>query len=152
MTSEVFAETDTISLSNHTLQRREEIMRLMAEHGKAGVEELSKRFSVSTVTIRNDLSHLNDKGLVIRSRGGAIARKTSARELALSEKHGNNQDIKEKFGRYAATLINNGNTIILDSGTTSQEVALHKDIKLMMTGGHYRQICAYFKEIIVDAA
>lgn len=148
--------------ANKTLHRREEIVRLVSEQGKASVEELSARYTVSSVTIRNDLNHLNKKGLLIRSRGGAIACKINTIELPLQEKHTKNLNIKQKISQVAASLINNGDTVILDSGTTTQEIARrldrHKDlivmtnglnvanelsrheaIDMMMTGGHYRQ-------------
>lgn len=155
-------DTDTAVIANNTLHRREAIVRLISDQGKVGVEELSERFTVSTVTIRNDLNHLSNRGLLIRSRGGAIASKINTAELPLQEKHTRNLKIKQKIGQVAASLIKDGDTIILDSGTTTQEIARrlddHKDlivmtnglnvanelshhekIEMMMIGGHYRQ-------------
>ena len=83
--------------SQQTLMRREQITRMVADRGQVGVEELSELFSVSSVTIRNDLNHLNQKGLLIRSRGGAMARQTSAIELPVKEKQSQNQLIKTRL-------------------------------------------------------
>ena len=113
------------------------------------------------MTIRNDLNHLNSKKLLVRSRGGAIACKSSAIELPLDEKKSKNRYIKSLLGKAASELIQEGDTIILDSGTTTHEtakclrnhnnvvvmtnglnvateLALIPGIQLMMTGGRFR--------------
>jgi DeoR/GlpR family transcriptional regulator of sugar metabolism len=58
--------------SNLTVSRRSQILELLKVHGKISVSSMSDRFSVSEVTIRNDLARLEQKGLLIRARGGAF--------------------------------------------------------------------------------
>jgi len=60
------------SLKKDTVDRREKILKLLAENGKVYVPELSELFRVSEVTIRNDLDQLEKKNHLIRARGGAL--------------------------------------------------------------------------------
>jgi DeoR family transcriptional regulator of aga operon len=88
------------------------------------VHELSKEFSVSEVTIRNDLEQLERKNMLIRARGGAIkAERGVGIDYRLSEKDKLNSEEKVRIGKRAAQLINEHDTIIIDSGTTTMEVA-----------------------------
>jgi DeoR family transcriptional regulator of aga operon len=111
---------------HHTVDRRDEIIRRIQENGKVRVEELSAQFKVSSVTIRNDLNYLERKGLIDRVYGGALARVAVAYDSALTEKAKLHIDEKRRIGAKAAEMIFDGDSIILDSGTTTLEVA--KDI------------------------
>ena len=107
------------------IERRKEIVRLIEENEKVDVPALAERFGVSAVTIRNDLNALSAKGLVVRSRGGAIASSRLARELSLQEKYRKNLSIKRQLGQAVAELIDgDARSVFLDSGTTTEEVAL----------------------------
>ena len=107
------------------IERRKEIVRLTEENEKVEVAALAQRFGVSAVTIRIDLNALHAKGLVVRSRGGAIASTRLTRELSLQEKYRTNLSIKRQLGHAVADLID-GDTrsLFLDSGTTTEQVAL----------------------------
>jgi DeoR family transcriptional regulator of aga operon len=122
----------------NTIERRHEIVQQLSIHAKVSVPELAELFTVSTVTIRNDLNTLHEKGFLVRSRGGAIASSRLAQELSLTEKHDANHSIKERLGQAVATLIENNQSIILDSGTTTEEVAKslqqHKNLMVMTNG------------------
>ena len=86
---------------------------------------LAAQFEVSKVTIRQDLKALSQRGLVVRSHGGAVARTPLALELSLEEKYKNNLEIKRRLGRTVAGLLGDDvRSIGLDSGTTAEEVAL----------------------------
>ncbi len=63
-------------MANHknTINRRDEIVRLITNTRKVTVDELTKLFNVSSVTIRNDLSYLDGKGILLKSYGGALIR------------------------------------------------------------------------------
>jgi len=87
------------------------------------VNELASRFSTSAVTIRNDLNELHQRGLVLRSHGGAVLPDTILHESPVHERLKAHSDEKRRIGVMAATLINDGETIILDSGTTTLEIA-----------------------------
>lgn len=107
------------------IERRKEIVSLTETVGKVDVEALAGQFEVSTVTIRNDLNALSSKGLVVRSRGGAVASTRLTRELSFQEKHTENLPIKRRLGQATADLIGQGvGSLLLDSGTTTEEVAL----------------------------
>lgn len=107
------------------IERREEIVRLTESNQRVDVGALASRFDVSAVTIRNDLNALSAKGLVVRSRGGAVASTRLTRELSVQEKYKENLAIKRRLGRAVAKLIGDDvRSIVLDSGTTTEEVAL----------------------------
>lgn len=121
-----------------TIERRQEIVKKTNMVGKVDVAELAAEYQVSTVTIRNDLNHLNKKGLVVRSRGGAVINSRIAKELSVKEKHCKHLPVKQKLAAVAASLISDGELIILDSGTTTEEIAKqlhHHNNLVVMTNG-----------------
>jgi DeoR/GlpR family transcriptional regulator of sugar metabolism len=104
-------------------ERRTYILQLVRTAGRVKVKELAKQFNTSAVTIRNDLNELHQHGLVMRSHGGAVLTDTILRESPVHERLKTHSDEKRRIGAMAATLINDGETIILDSGTTTLEIA-----------------------------
>lgn len=121
-----------------TIERRQEIMKLAQSQGKVMVEVLAKKFSISTVTIRNDLNDLDRNNMLVRCRGGAIASTEFTRELSVQERYKKHSPIKQRLGREAVKLINQGESIIIDSGTTTEEIAHcltdFKDLTVMTNG------------------
>ncbi len=107
-------------LANH---RREKILELLREDGSAKVTSLSRIFRVSEVTIRHDLEKLEKEGLVTREHGGAFLKEVESLVRSFALINQINMDKKAVIGRYAAGLIAEGDTIILDSGSTTTEVA-----------------------------
>jgi len=106
------------------IERRKEIVRLAESEGRVDVEDLAKKFQVSEVTIRNDLNALSSRGLVVRSRGGAVASTRLTRELSVQEKYSENLPIKRRLGEATVDLIGKDvRSILIDSGTTTEEVA-----------------------------
>jgi len=106
-----------------TVSRRSKILTQLEEHGQINVKQLSQYFNVSEVTIRNDLTYLENKNLLIRSRGGAIKQQRVGIDFKLTVKTKKYQTEKQKIGRLAVDLIKEDDTIILDSGTTTAEIA-----------------------------
>ena len=104
-------------------ERRTQILQTVRSVGRVRVNELASRFSTSAVTIRNDLNELHQRGLVLRSHGGAVLPDKILRESPVHERLNAYSDEKRRIGAMAATLINDGETIILDSGTTTLEIA-----------------------------
>jgi DeoR/GlpR family transcriptional regulator of sugar metabolism len=104
-------------------ERRTQILQTVRSAGRVRVNELANRFSTSAVTIRNDLNELHQRGLVLRSHGGAVLPDTILHESPVHERLKAHADEKRRIGTMAATLINDGETIILDSGTTTLEIA-----------------------------
>jgi DeoR family transcriptional regulator of aga operon len=106
-----------------TIGRRAKIMEMLDTQGHVGVAELSRMFRVSEVTIRNDLGQLEEKGILIRARGGAIKNQRVSIDYHLSEKSKRHLAEKQAIGKKTVELISDDDTIILDSGTTTLEVA-----------------------------
>ena len=106
--------------------RRSAILRRLHEDSTVTVSELSKQFGVSEVTIRKDLRILKERKLLIRVHGGAIKGATVSEaeneERNFSFKRLVNAKEKEAIGKAAAAHIREGDTILIDSGTTALEV------------------------------
>jgi DeoR/GlpR family transcriptional regulator of sugar metabolism len=99
----------------NTQQRRRAIVEQLNRCGEVAVDELSKLFSTSEVTIRKDFAALENSGLLLRKFGGAILLPTGSSELS-SEK----VSIRKKaIAAMAASLIKDHNRIIIDSGSTT---------------------------------
>jgi len=103
-------------------ERRRRICDLLREHGRVTVQDLSERFSTSVVTIRLDLCALEAAGALTRSRGGALERREND-DLPIIIKQTLHHAEKIRIAKAAAALINEGETIVLDSGTTTAEIA-----------------------------
>jgi DeoR family transcriptional regulator of aga operon len=106
-----------------TVQRRALILESLEKYGQVDVPTLSKDLQVSDVTIRNDLIKLEEKNMLIRARGGAIKIDRVATDISLSDKNKQHYEEKRRIGRAAAKLVEDGDTIILDSGSTTMEIA-----------------------------
>jgi DeoR/GlpR family transcriptional regulator of sugar metabolism len=103
--------------------RRARILEWLREEGSARVRDLASAFSVSEVTVRQDLEKLEAEGHVVREHGGAYLKSVRQQVRAMALQHLDNMDAKRKIGRAAAALIGDGETIILDSGSTTTEIA-----------------------------
>jgi DeoR/GlpR family transcriptional regulator of sugar metabolism len=104
-------------------QRRLKIFELLKEDGSAKVIRLAKIFKVTEVTIRQDLEKLEQEGLIIREHGGAFLKNMEDNVRSFVPLNTDNMDKKTAIGKKAASLIENGDTIILDSGSTTTEIA-----------------------------
>jgi DeoR family transcriptional regulator, aga operon transcriptional repressor len=106
-----------------TGERRVRIGELLARNGSVRVNELSRLFGVTEVTVRNDLDAMAREGLLVRDRGGAIAHATTNLSTAFEKRALEHAEQKRRIGRAAAALVDNGETIILDAGSTVMEMA-----------------------------
>lgn len=104
-------------------ERRRGIVAQVEQRGRATVEELAARFAVSTVTVRGDLEALARSGALVRSHGGALLPSGPVADAPLSIKIGRHHDEKARIAKAAVRMIRNGETIILDSGTTTAQIA-----------------------------
>ncbi len=109
--------------SGSTLDRRSKILEILEADGQVKVVNLAALFEVSDVTIRNDLAHLENKGFLIRTRGGAIKSQRTGIDYKLTEKAKQHSVEKSAIGKKASELIKDDDTIIIDSGTTTMELA-----------------------------
>ncbi|KKB46156.1 MULTISPECIES: DeoR/GlpR family DNA-binding transcription regulator [Parabacteroides] len=147
-------------------ERRATILQDLNENPEISIESMCKKFNVSEVTIRKDLNILHERNLLLRTRGGAIRLpNTNGKNNETSLKLKGLYNFKEKLaiGKFAASLIRDGETILLDSGTTTFEIAknLHhlkhltvitnaldtaiellkyKRFNVILLGGHLREV------------
>lgn len=110
-------------------QRREKIFELIQEDGSAKVIDLAKIFKVTEVTIRQDLEKLEKDGLIIKEHGGAFLKNIKDQVQAFSLRDHENIEKKELIAKKCLEFIESGDTIILDSGSTTTEIA--KNLKGM---------------------
>ena len=122
----------------NTSERRASILQKLTQHGTVQVTDLVARFGVSAVTIRSDLSALESQGLATRSHGGAMLMRTPPAEQTIRQKDALNHDQKERIGALAASLVQPGENIIIDSGTTTISLARHlrdaQEVTVMTNG------------------
>jgi len=93
-------------------------MILLAERGVVNVSELAERFQVSEVTIRADLRGLEERGLVSRTRGGAVP----SLHRDILERQAQHVDEKARIARAAAELVDDGDVFMVEAGTTTAQI------------------------------
>ncbi|SFA91624.1 transcriptional regulator, DeoR family [Poseidonocella pacifica] len=103
--------------------RRRRILDWLEEEGSARVRDLAEAFTVSDVTIRQDLERLEAEGHITREYGGAYLNNVASQVASLSLQHSENMDKKRRIGALAASLVSDGETLILDAGSTTTEIA-----------------------------
>ncbi len=104
-------------------ERRREILRLLRTQERLTVEQLVRHFDVSAVTVRSDLATLDASGELVRAHGAAL--RLDADDLPLDTKARRNHPEKSRIGAAAAARIRDGETVVIDSGSTAAEVARH---------------------------
>ena len=109
--------------------RQSQMLDLISREGEVRIAELRDSFPVTEMTIRRDLEKLEETGVVKRTFGGAIF---GGQDVALKERSGILTDEKVRIGRKAASLVQPGDSLFLDGGTTTLQVArcLPSDQKL----------------------
>ncbi|MEM7348725.1 MAG: DeoR/GlpR family DNA-binding transcription regulator [Chloroflexota bacterium] len=108
-----------MSKEHKLAQRRQLILAAVDKVGELSVSALGKQFGVSEVTIRQDLQALSEQGLLLRTRGGALAI-NSMPEYSFDVRLQQKASEKVRIGQAAAQLVNHGDTIFLDASTTAQ--------------------------------
>ncbi|MHB8133497.1 MAG: DeoR/GlpR family DNA-binding transcription regulator [Anaerolineaceae bacterium] len=114
-------------------QRHQTIINLLEDLGAVTVSDLVKEFKVSEMTIRRDLDILENQGLLRRVHGGAVSRRGRSYEPPFMLRTSENLDNKIRISQAAANLIQNGDSITLDVGTTTLEIARHLQNKQDLT-------------------
>ncbi len=105
-----------------TAERRNEIAKILMKEGSIKVGDLSKRFGVSTETIRKDIIYLDDEGIAEKSFGGAIARSELV-EQTIDEKESAHSKEKSDIALKAISFIRPNSSILLDAGSTTKAIA-----------------------------
>ena len=104
-------------------QRRDKILDLLKEDGSAKVIDLARLFKVTEVTIRQDLEKLETEDLIVKEHGGAYLKNVEDQVRSFSLIHQENLDKKAIIAQKCLEFIESGDTIILDSGSTTTEIA-----------------------------
>lgn len=103
--------------------RRDKILELLKEDGSAKVVDLARIFKVTEVTIRQDLEKLEKEGLIVKEHGGAYLKNVEDQVRNFMLIHQENLDKKAMIAEKCLDYIESGDTIILDSGSTTTEIA-----------------------------
>ena len=115
-----------------TTKRQEEILELLNEHGFLTVERLSEMTYTSPSSVRRDLARLQALSLIKRTHGGASAFSAVHQAVPLSSRMTKNVAEKRKIARLAATLLHDGQSVMLDGSSTAgfliPYIAKHKDM------------------------
>jgi DeoR/GlpR family transcriptional regulator of sugar metabolism len=114
-------------------ERFNRIQKLVEQKGRATVAELSKEFEVSEATIRRDLEELDGKGWIQRTHGGAVRIERAGKEPPILQRIEEGYAEKQRIGRAAASLVKDGETVFLGSGTTVLEIARHLSRDMHLT-------------------
>lgn len=107
------------------VRRRESITKRLRENGFVRSSELSSELGVSVVTIRQDLEALGAQGLAQQTYGGAIYRTEGSVDSPFDSRVQEHVEAKRRIGEAAVQFIEPGETIILDAGSTTLEIARH---------------------------
>ncbi len=125
--------------------RRRAILELVRHQGFLGIEHLTKHFGVTPQTIRKDLNELADQKLLERFHGGAAAC-SSTENLAYRLRRTIHLQEKQRIGKLTAAHIPNGASLILNIGTTTEEVAKalldHRDLTIITNNLNVARICS----------
>ncbi|MFT4109606.1 DeoR/GlpR family DNA-binding transcription regulator [Propionicimonas sp.] len=142
-------------------ERHARILSVVASRQVASTEELATSLNVSPETIRRDIRALDERGELRRVRGGAATASGAIGEPRVEERQLLNSAEKELIGRLAADLLQDGQTVVLDLGTTAMavaramaprfrgvvattsllvagELAAYRDIEVLVCGGRVR--------------
>jgi DeoR/GlpR family transcriptional regulator of sugar metabolism len=109
--------------STQVQKRRRELTRMLSSNGEVSTAGAAERFGVSQMTIRRDLDALEESGVAVRAYGGAVAAQRISFEFAFDERRRRNLSEKRRIGACAAAMIEPGQTVFLDTGTTTLQVA-----------------------------
>ena len=156
-------------------ERQQAILDYLQIHGKTPVDQLAVHFSTTGTTIRKDLTVLEEENKVLRTYGSVVLIGNDEAELPIANKANINLDIKRKIAYAAVELLKDGDSMIMDSGSTVLQMipflsklenltvmtnSLHiinaltnldRDYELLMCGGTYRSKSASFHGIFAES-
>jgi DeoR/GlpR family transcriptional regulator of sugar metabolism len=144
MTSDIFRE-----------ERLRMILNILSQEKKVVVKDLAGKFNLSSSSIRLDLGELESRGLIIRTHGGAIIPNETRNELVLSknvlkQREETFADEKQRIANAVVDLINDGDSIMIDGGSTNYYIAkmLHqkRGLTIITTSTHILPILSQIKD------
>ena len=117
-------------------ERQKKMMEYIEAHTSAQIPELAEKFHVSEATVRRDLDDLDQQGALRRTHGGAIkVDRSTSYESVYSEKINLMLEEKHRIAEHAAQLVHPGDTVLIDSGTTTffiaQALAHHENLTII---------------------
>lgn len=126
--------------------RKAQLAAYVAEAGQVTVGELAERFGVSIDTVRRDLDQLAADGSLVRTYGGAVSLSTVSRttDRAVDQRLAVQEQEKERIAALAATLVQDGSTIMINGGTTT--LALAKNL------GQHRDLTVATNNLLIPGA
>jgi len=114
-------------------KRQNQILNMLGQQDQLSVKDISRKLRVSTVTIRQDLNHMESEGFLKRIHGGAVLRDADD----LSSRLGVNYEKKLKIARKVAGYVNEGETILIESGSINallaREIAKKENVRIITT-------------------
>lgn len=118
-------------------EREAFILEVLKKNGVVTVEELAEHLNVTPMTIRRDLTRLEKQGIAYRSHGGAVLNRPLEKEQSYEVKMLRHHEEKYRIAQAAAELVKDGDTVLLDAGTTTFELATmlktKKDLTVVTT-------------------
>lgn len=134
-------------------ERRNGILEILTHQGKVKVNELSKLFGISEVTIRNDLTELEAIGMLERTHGGAVSTYKAYYNMSITDRLRTNEEEKRNIASTVASMISDVDTIMINSGTTTllvvQELKNIKNLTIVTNSIPISLESGNFKEIHV---
>ena len=173
--------TDEVESAREPLvaERRRRIMDMIQARGGASVEELAQSLAVSTSTVRRDLVWLANRNLISRTWGGGVTQDALAvrrtTDLSLGRRERENPAQKAAIARVAASLVNDGEAVVIDAGSTTELMVPHlltrqqltvittslrlawdlggqPNIELIVAGGHVQQRAGSLVGLLAEQA
>lgn len=126
-------------------ERKAVILQLMESGQPVKVGDLSQKFGVSESTIRRDLQELENVGLIQRTHGGAISVQANF-ELSYQEKEIRYLEEKQRIAKAAVEMVKDGETVLLDAGTTTLQIAFALRGKAITVATNSMDIAQVFTE------
>jgi DeoR family fructose operon transcriptional repressor len=142
-------------------QRKQRILLALQRRQAVSVLDLGRALRASPASIRRDLADLERAGLLKRTHGGAVSAHVAAVEPSLAEKEDRYQEQKAAIAAVAASFVKEGDTILLDAGSTTRQIARElrerrritivtnalniawelasSDVEIVLTGGQLRR-------------
>jgi DeoR/GlpR family transcriptional regulator of sugar metabolism len=122
-----------VEISVYAAERKQQILKILREESSASVAQLATRFGVSRATIRRDLNELEKYGVLERTYGGALNSRFKRQEPTFVQRAGCQTEEKMRIGKAAAALLEPGETLFLDGGTTTECIVQHLADKPQLT-------------------
>ncbi len=133
-------------------QRTEQIIEYLKQHNLVTVDDLVKAVSSSPATIRRDLIKLDEQGVITRAHGGVSLNRFVANQPTTNEKMLRNIREKQRIAESAAALVQSGDSVVLDAGTTSMALVkklIHLPLRIITVDLHIALFLSEFKQIEV---